>query len=621
MAIDQFLESNGQLDTRVSISCVLWYHAGFLETSQKYINKGAAKEIEHRQPIVDHNSPNLSHLSPSSAYFDNIDPVSQYKIWTTEQAFNRCNISTDLVPRYNVFSDRVKAAFVISDPVDWGRDVLFSRTIVLVLAEAPDFAVGLSSNPDAVTRHDKRSRKRTVSDVLNLIPSLQCLELQSGFSKRRKIMDSRYSRQTSPQALISSEMIGKTEVSNPPCPSLFESEKLFVGCLYSTQLHERQFLRTDKFTYLINCNTRGGDSSVNGSYYRIWECRLLLKPHVVVSAENYTTLAITAACFKDVELGSTETGSQSKNKGRNRKIIAESASLLDQIRSLNQINLSCSASQAPEELPKKTKLFFAHAVENWDAEFYAKVNDDVYVNIDSYDYFLFGADALGNSLAAHLDKPRVYVGCMKSGEVFFEQSHKWYEPDSWKFGHGKVYFRHALGEMVVISQSNDENYTFEAGNGFFLLSIMQLCFKRSFGWTWTMSAYIFSKISSMRVSRLCSLKYIDGPSTSVDPHEVLTGPNLYHVEIGFLSILLKTGFGFKLAVSMPYPLPSLDIYGFMHHGRIKIPYPLQRGAPTFNASHPFGMMAAVVVSMIESTGAFKAASRLASATPPPTRVS
>ncbi|KAI8007615.1 Hydroxyproline O-galactosyltransferase HPGT1 [Camellia lanceoleosa] len=56
---------------------------------------------------------------------------------------------------------------------------------------------------------------------------------------------------------------------------------------------------------------------------------------------------------------------------------------LDQIRSLNQMDLSYSASQAPEELPKKTKLFFAHAAENSDAEVYAKVNDDVYVNIDS----------------------------------------------------------------------------------------------------------------------------------------------------------------------------------------------------------------------------------------------
>lgn len=37
--------------------------------------------------------------------------------------------------------------------------------------------------------------------------------------------------------------------------------------------------------------------------------------------------------------------------------------------------------EAAEESPKKMKSFFIHAAENWDAEFYAKVNDDVYVNI------------------------------------------------------------------------------------------------------------------------------------------------------------------------------------------------------------------------------------------------
>ncbi|XP_052624708.1 hydroxyproline O-galactosyltransferase HPGT1 [Lactuca sativa] len=99
--------------------------------------------------------------------------------------------------------------------------------------------------------------------------------------------------------------------------------------------------------------------------------------------------------------------------------------------------------EAPEELPKKTKLFFAHAAERWEAEYYAKVNDDVYVNID----------ALGSTLAAHIDKPRVYIGCMKSGEVFSEQGQKWYEPDWWKFGDGKTYFRHASGEMFVISKA------------------------------------------------------------------------------------------------------------------------------------------------------------------------
>lgn len=99
--------------------------------------------------------------------------------------------------------------------------------------------------------------------------------------------------------------------------------------------------------------------------------------------------------------------------------------------------------EAPEELPKKTKSFFALAAEKWEADFYAKVNDNVFVNID----------LLANVLATHVDKPRVYIGCMKSGEVFSEQSHKWYEPDWWKFGDGKTYFRHASGEMFLISKA------------------------------------------------------------------------------------------------------------------------------------------------------------------------
>ena len=37
--------------------------------------------------------------------------------------------------------------------------------------------------------------------------------------------------------------------------------------------------------------------------------------------------------------------------------------------------------EASEEIPKKTKVFFSHAADTWEAEFYAKVNDDVYVNL------------------------------------------------------------------------------------------------------------------------------------------------------------------------------------------------------------------------------------------------
>ncbi|KAK9677366.1 hypothetical protein RND81_11G138900 [Saponaria officinalis] len=53
---------------------------------------------------------------------------------------------------------------------------------------------------------------------------------------------------------------------------------------------------------------------------------------------------------------------------------------------------------------------------------------------------------------------------------------------------------------------------------------------------------------------------------------------------------------------------------------LRFPYPLQWGPPTFTAGHCFAMMSAVFVSMIESTAAYTAASRLAIATPPPAYV-
>ncbi|XP_062074495.1 hydroxyproline O-galactosyltransferase HPGT1-like isoform X2 [Humulus lupulus] len=98
--------------------------------------------------------------------------------------------------------------------------------------------------------------------------------------------------------------------------------------------------------------------------------------------------------------------------------------------------------ESPEERPKKIKSFLIHAVENWDAKFIVKVNDDVFVNID----------ALGAILNSHLDKHDIYIGCMKSGHVLSEPTNKWYEPDWWKFGDANSYFRHASGEIYAISR-------------------------------------------------------------------------------------------------------------------------------------------------------------------------
>ncbi|XP_052175741.1 nucleobase-ascorbate transporter 6-like [Diospyros lotus] len=53
---------------------------------------------------------------------------------------------------------------------------------------------------------------------------------------------------------------------------------------------------------------------------------------------------------------------------------------------------------------------------------------------------------------------------------------------------------------------------------------------------------------------------------------------------------------------------------------IRVPYPFQWGAPSFDAGEAFAMMATSFVALVESTGAFIAISRAASATPMPPSV-
>ncbi|CAN1811155.1 Probable beta-1,3-galactosyltransferase 2 [Linum perenne] len=95
------------------------------------------------------------------------------------------------------------------------------------------------------------------------------------------------------------------------------------------------------------------------------------------------------------------------------------------------------------ELSAKTKTYFSTAVALWDADFYVKVDDDVHVNLAT----------LGSILSEHIKKPRVYIGCMKSGPVLAKKGVKYHEPEYWKFGAvGNKYFRHATGQLYAISK-------------------------------------------------------------------------------------------------------------------------------------------------------------------------
>ncbi|XP_027774842.1 hydroxyproline O-galactosyltransferase HPGT3 isoform X1 [Solanum pennellii] len=102
-----------------------------------------------------------------------------------------------------------------------------------------------------------------------------------------------------------------------------------------------------------------------------------------------------------------------------------------------------SHEEAHEELPKKAKYFFSSAIQTWDAEFYVKVDDNIDVDLDG----------LIELLQKHRGQNSSYIGCMKSGEVVSEEGKSWYEPEWWKFGDEKSYFRHAAGSVVVLSKN------------------------------------------------------------------------------------------------------------------------------------------------------------------------
>lgn len=57
------------------------------------------------------------------AYFDNIDPLAQYKSWSRQIPSHTENHHSRLQGQLDIISKQIKAAFVVSDPVDWGRDI------------------------------------------------------------------------------------------------------------------------------------------------------------------------------------------------------------------------------------------------------------------------------------------------------------------------------------------------------------------------------------------------------------------------------------------------------------------------------------------------------------------
>ncbi|XP_054814734.1 probable beta-1,3-galactosyltransferase 14 isoform X1 [Prosopis cineraria] len=91
------------------------------------------------------------------------------------------------------------------------------------------------------------------------------------------------------------------------------------------------------------------------------------------------------------------------------------------------------------KLPYKTLAFFKAAYALFEAEFYVKADDDIYLR----------PDRLSLLLAKERSHSLTYIGCMKKGPVFTDPKLKWYEPLSHLLG--KEYFLHAYGPIYALS--------------------------------------------------------------------------------------------------------------------------------------------------------------------------
>lgn len=66
---------------------------------------------------------NVLSIDEYASYFDNIDPLEQYKNWTDKQDGNLNSKSKHVALSNDPCSQRVEAVFVVSDSVDWSRDI------------------------------------------------------------------------------------------------------------------------------------------------------------------------------------------------------------------------------------------------------------------------------------------------------------------------------------------------------------------------------------------------------------------------------------------------------------------------------------------------------------------
>ncbi|KAJ7980932.1 hydrolase family protein / HAD-superfamily protein [Quillaja saponaria] len=121
------IELNQLLGVNVSPLQVVQGHSPFKRLVNRFENEliVAVGKGEPASVMSEYGFRNVLSIDEYANCFQNIDPLAQYKRWTPMQVIDEDTKvkNKQMTPKTNVCLERVQAAFVVSDPVDWGRDI------------------------------------------------------------------------------------------------------------------------------------------------------------------------------------------------------------------------------------------------------------------------------------------------------------------------------------------------------------------------------------------------------------------------------------------------------------------------------------------------------------------
>ncbi|KAJ4836590.1 hypothetical protein Tsubulata_043492 [Turnera subulata] len=121
---ERALELSKLLGVHVSPLQVLQGHTPFKQLVSRFENElvVAVGKGEPAAVMSEYGFKNVLSIDEYASYFDGIDPLAHYKTWITRKAANRSTLE-GMTTRDDVCSQRVQAAFIVSDSVDWSRDI------------------------------------------------------------------------------------------------------------------------------------------------------------------------------------------------------------------------------------------------------------------------------------------------------------------------------------------------------------------------------------------------------------------------------------------------------------------------------------------------------------------